>query len=235
LLGWIACSKRPLKWHEIQGAVSVNVQDQSVDFENRQLCTHVRDICGSLIDVLPGDRVQLVHGTAKSQVILSAWAPVELRFETCFPHTDFLNSYLTHNDYVKIHSEEYKLALLCLQYACPFNCLVGGYIAFHCPTSRGTIKIFPMRIFLDFRCSQISKRLLILLFFRYLLFDCFGPSLSDEVITDYTMKGYYAFQDVGNRRKIYAFLHCSVILFPETMSQISLNNLHEAAAHYFAT
>jgi hypothetical protein len=32
------------------------------------LGTHVRDICGSLIDVLPGDRVQLVHGTAKAQV-----------------------------------------------------------------------------------------------------------------------------------------------------------------------
>jgi hypothetical protein len=66
LLGWIACSKRPLKWHEIQGAVSMNSQDGTVDFENRRLCTHVKDICGSLIDVLPGDRVQLVHGTAKS-------------------------------------------------------------------------------------------------------------------------------------------------------------------------
>ncbi len=66
LLGWITCSKRSFKWHEIQAAVSINIQDQSVDVENRGLRTHVKDICGSLIDVLPGDRVQLVHGTAKS-------------------------------------------------------------------------------------------------------------------------------------------------------------------------
>jgi hypothetical protein len=65
LLGWITCSKRSLKWHEIQAAVSINQTDQSVDFEQRQLRTHAKDICGSLIDVLPGDRVQLVHGTAK--------------------------------------------------------------------------------------------------------------------------------------------------------------------------
>jgi hypothetical protein len=35
---------------------------------------------------------------------------------------------------------------------------------------------------------------------RYLLFDCFSPSLSDEAIKDYTMNGYYAFED-------YAILH----------------------------
>jgi hypothetical protein len=45
--------------------VSINQTDQGVDFEQRQLRTHAKDICGSLIDVLPGDRVQLVHGTAK--------------------------------------------------------------------------------------------------------------------------------------------------------------------------
>jgi hypothetical protein len=34
----------------------------------------------------------------------------------------------------------------------------------------------------------------------YLLFDCFDPNLSDEVIEYYTMNGYYAFED-------YAILH----------------------------
>ncbi|KAK0115663.1 hypothetical protein ONS95_000068 [Cadophora gregata] len=69
--------------------------DQTVDFENRRLCAHVRDICGSLVEVLPGDRVQLVHGTAKS--------------------------YLIHNEYVQVHREEQKLANLCLQYLL-FDC-----------------------------------------------------------------------------------------------------------------
>lgn len=66
LLGWISCSKRPLKWHEIQGAVSIDIEDQSVDFNGRRLCTNIRDLCGSLIDILPGDTVQLVHSTARS-------------------------------------------------------------------------------------------------------------------------------------------------------------------------
>jgi hypothetical protein len=66
LLGLIVAAKRPLKWHEIQGAVSIHIEEHVVDFDNRRLFTHVSDLCGSLIDVLPGDRVQLVHSTAKS-------------------------------------------------------------------------------------------------------------------------------------------------------------------------
>jgi hypothetical protein len=65
LLGWITFSKRPMKWHEIQGATSINTQQRIVDFEGRQMPDHVRDICGSLVEVLPGDLVQLVHKTAR--------------------------------------------------------------------------------------------------------------------------------------------------------------------------
>lgn len=65
LLGWIVSAKRPLKWHEIQGAVSINTKDKSVDFDTGHLAIDIRDLCGSLVDVLPGDRVQLVHETAK--------------------------------------------------------------------------------------------------------------------------------------------------------------------------
>ena len=49
--------------------MSINAEEQAVDL-NRRLCTDVKDLCGSLIDVLPGDRVQLVHGTAKKLVNL---------------------------------------------------------------------------------------------------------------------------------------------------------------------
>ncbi|TVY27111.1 Vegetative incompatibility protein HET-E-1 [Lachnellula hyalina] len=95
LLGWIVSAKRPLKWHEIQGAVSINTKDRFVDFENSHLAIDIRDLCGSLVDVLPGDRVQLVHETAKS--------------------------YLIHNNYVEIHVEEYRLAVLCMKYL-TFDC-----------------------------------------------------------------------------------------------------------------
>ena len=66
LLSWVVIAKRPLKWHEIQGAVSINMEEKIVDFDNRQLRTHLQDLCGSLIEILPGEQIQLVHGTAKS-------------------------------------------------------------------------------------------------------------------------------------------------------------------------
>ena len=65
LLGWMVCARRPLKWREIQAAVSTDPVDQTINFNDRQLRIHIRDICGSLIQVLPGDRVELVHSTAK--------------------------------------------------------------------------------------------------------------------------------------------------------------------------
>ena len=65
LLGWITCAKRSLKWQEIQGAMSINVEQRLVNFEGRQLPEDIREICGSLVDILSGNRIQLVHRTAK--------------------------------------------------------------------------------------------------------------------------------------------------------------------------
>jgi hypothetical protein len=65
LLGWMVCAKRALTWQEIQAAVSTDPVAQTINFDERMLRIHIRDLCGSLIQVLPGDRVELVHGTAK--------------------------------------------------------------------------------------------------------------------------------------------------------------------------
>jgi hypothetical protein len=65
LIGFIVAAKRPLKLHEIQAALSINTEKHTEDFENRSPHTHIRDICGSLVEILPGERVQLVHWTAK--------------------------------------------------------------------------------------------------------------------------------------------------------------------------
>jgi hypothetical protein len=65
LLGWMVCAKRPLKWREIQAAVSMNPTNQSIEFKKRKLRSDIQDYCGSLIQVLPGDRVELVHTTAR--------------------------------------------------------------------------------------------------------------------------------------------------------------------------
>ena len=68
ILGWMVCARRPLKWREIQAAVSMNPINQSIEFEDRKFRSDVRDYCGSLIQVLPGDRVELVHTTARMWV-----------------------------------------------------------------------------------------------------------------------------------------------------------------------
>lgn len=92
--------------------------EQTLDFDNRGLRTHVKDICGSLIDVIPGDRVQLVHATAKSWVYHTHGATGILRLtKDC--------RFLIHNDKVKICEEEHKLSLLCLQYLL-FDCFDGN-------------------------------------------------------------------------------------------------------------
>lgn len=65
VLRLMTCARRPLKWHEIQGAVSISTQDLSVDFAERKLRVHIRDICGPLINQLAGDRLELVHSSAK--------------------------------------------------------------------------------------------------------------------------------------------------------------------------
>lgn len=64
LLGWMSCAKRPLTWREIQVALSLNMQNQSVDYDSRRLRRDLHDICGSLV-LISGDRVSLVHSTAK--------------------------------------------------------------------------------------------------------------------------------------------------------------------------
>jgi hypothetical protein len=61
----MVCAKRPLKWREIQAAVSIDPDEQTFDFDNRSLRSRVEEYCGSLIQVLSGDRVELVHTTVK--------------------------------------------------------------------------------------------------------------------------------------------------------------------------
>ncbi|EED22939.1 zinc finger protein, putative [Talaromyces stipitatus ATCC 10500] len=72
LLGWLVCSKRPLKWTEVQSASSVDLDvwdgfnELNMDFELRD---NVHKLCGSLVQVFKGDRVELVHSTARRFII----------------------------------------------------------------------------------------------------------------------------------------------------------------------
>lgn len=67
LLGWMVCAKRRLTWKEMQVALSIDVECQAIEYENKRLRKHIHEICGSLVSV-QGDRVSLVHSTAKEYV-----------------------------------------------------------------------------------------------------------------------------------------------------------------------
>ena len=56
--------------------MSINPDEQTIDFDDRKLRVHIQDLCGSLVQVLPGDsgstgsdagdRIELVHNTANA-------------------------------------------------------------------------------------------------------------------------------------------------------------------------
>ncbi|KAH0537608.1 hypothetical protein FGG08_005600 [Glutinoglossum americanum] len=90
LLGWLVCARRPLKWHEIQGAWSFDSDTQTFDYEERRLRTDSKELCGSLVEIRNGGVIDLVHLTAKF--------------------------YLLQQKLVLQDAEEFNLTCLCLGY-----------------------------------------------------------------------------------------------------------------------
>ena len=58
-------ARRPLKVHEIQGALSISLQDSSIDFAGRRPMISFGEMCGPIVEVHTDDTVSLVHPTAK--------------------------------------------------------------------------------------------------------------------------------------------------------------------------
>ncbi|ORY19419.1 hypothetical protein BCR34DRAFT_128195 [Clohesyomyces aquaticus] len=79
LLSWLLCAKRPLKWHEIQGAMCLDRETGLFD-EERRLIRDVKHFCGSLIEVRKGGAIYFVHLTAK--LFLQESGALSEQFET---------------------------------------------------------------------------------------------------------------------------------------------------------
>jgi hypothetical protein len=65
---WLAGAKRPLKWYEIQAALSLEIQEDnklSLQYEDNRLATDISDICGSLVHVLSGSCIKFIHSTTR--------------------------------------------------------------------------------------------------------------------------------------------------------------------------
>ncbi|KAK7917257.1 hypothetical protein PG985_010865 [Apiospora marii] len=94
VLGWMLCSHRPLYWREIQAAIAMNTVHQTID-DHRRLRTHIREICGSLIEIMSGGQVQFIHATA--------------------------SMYIAQSGFVSKGSAELSLSILCMHYL-TFEC-----------------------------------------------------------------------------------------------------------------
>ncbi|KAH8687413.1 hypothetical protein BGZ60DRAFT_363661, partial [Tricladium varicosporioides] len=90
LLGWLICARRPLKWREIQCAVSINLEAKDINIAERQLRVGSKILCGSLVEQRSDGSVEMVHLTA--------------RF------------FLITQKHINLASKELELARLCLGY-----------------------------------------------------------------------------------------------------------------------
>ncbi|KAK0716576.1 hypothetical protein B0T21DRAFT_296583 [Apiosordaria backusii] len=72
LLGWLACARRPLKWYEVRGAAAIDLDGQTVNYDQlipRTLKHGHRDLCGPLVEQGPDDTLQFIHPTAREYIL----------------------------------------------------------------------------------------------------------------------------------------------------------------------
>jgi len=61
----LTIAARPLKVHEIQGALSIRLEDKSIDFEKRRSVIPFRELLGPLVEVHLDDSVNFIHPIAR--------------------------------------------------------------------------------------------------------------------------------------------------------------------------
>jgi hypothetical protein len=70
LLSWISVSRRPLRWYEIQAAISIDLKNEVINASNRRLVDTSKDLCASFVEVHADQTVEFVHGTVREWVTL---------------------------------------------------------------------------------------------------------------------------------------------------------------------
>ncbi|KAL6904141.1 hypothetical protein GGI43DRAFT_421611 [Trichoderma evansii] len=72
LLGWLVCAKRPLRWNEMQSILSYEPEKQKVDFDKNMLRQAAEKYLGSLVHILDGGHIRIVHSTARRYIVNNA-------------------------------------------------------------------------------------------------------------------------------------------------------------------
>ncbi|KAH6647231.1 hypothetical protein BKA67DRAFT_582033 [Truncatella angustata] len=99
IFGWLICAGRTLRWHEMQAIVSIERHDQLVEFQQNKFIPDVQELCGTLVHVKPGNKVELIHHTA--------------------------HEYILKSQFVNRAEVQFDLATLCMQYL-TFPCFESG-------------------------------------------------------------------------------------------------------------
>ncbi|KAL2272437.1 hypothetical protein FJTKL_06560 [Diaporthe vaccinii] len=109
ILGWVTCAARPLRWREIQSIFCIDVESNTMDYEERRLRVSCKKLCGSLIDVHqvlyghpgPDDIVTVVHGSAREYLVQKPWINIALEHAQA---ATFCFRYLTSKPF-RVHTE----------------------------------------------------------------------------------------------------------------------------------
>jgi hypothetical protein len=74
IFGLLAGAKRPLKWCELQAALSLEISPSgavTMDFQSNMLRNDIRETCGTLVQVVQQNRVEFIHSTTRFFVLRS--------------------------------------------------------------------------------------------------------------------------------------------------------------------
>jgi hypothetical protein len=65
LLTWMVCAKRRMYWREVQCAVSIDIDEETVDWDRKRLSVDSKELGGSLVEMYVDGTIAIVHHTAK--------------------------------------------------------------------------------------------------------------------------------------------------------------------------
>ncbi|KAK0732942.1 hypothetical protein B0T26DRAFT_682391 [Lasiosphaeria miniovina] len=92
ILGWLACAKRPLKWYELRGAVSIDIEGQTIRQENQMLLgARLWELCGPLATIRQDQTLEFIHPTAKEYLLKHKLAETDIQLELFILSVSYLN------------------------------------------------------------------------------------------------------------------------------------------------
>ncbi|ETS78813.1 hypothetical protein PFICI_08666 [Pestalotiopsis fici W106-1] len=72
LLAWVCCAQRPIFWHEIQGMISLDLENERLNEESKRIVGDIKDFCSSLVEIDSVGSLNMMHKTLKQYLCAKA-------------------------------------------------------------------------------------------------------------------------------------------------------------------